>query len=85
MSYCQLIKVCYLSFIYVFTKNDFCETISLRGHSKITSSQKYRNLEHPDVTISHTYYPLPHVTRQTVTTFFLDQRPGKIILHILYN
>ena len=41
----------------------------------------------PFVTVRYFFHytPPPHVIRQTVTNFFLDKSPSKIILHILYN
>ena len=53
------------------------------------SLQKCQILDSLSVTVGHlfrwTLSPLPQVTMQIVTYSFLDQRPQKQILHILYN
>ena len=51
--------------------------------------QKCQILDSHSVTVGHLFRwilsPLPQVTMQIVTYSFLDQRPQKQILHILYN
>ena len=53
--------------------------IQVKGYSEMTSPQKYQISEsHPTyVTVSHFFHytPSPHVTRQMVANFFLDQGP----------
>ena len=52
--------------------------VTFRGNSKMTSPRKCKILDPPSpyVNVSHFFHYTPsNVTRQTMTNFFLDQRP----------
>ena len=85
---CMFTSFCVINYFRIKQKHS-SNSLLIRGHSKMTSPQKYQILDSlpPYVTISHFFqYTLsPCVIRQIVTNFPLDWRPQKIILHILYN